>query len=181
MKCAPSLTDADFEKLAGQLTLAIDAARKISRVVRNDEARALWKDVYRKLTADRAGNYGAVTSRAEAHVLRLSIIYALLDGSSEIQLCHLKAALECWRYCQDSALYIWGDFTQGGLVMKIHDALNDAGERGLMRSQLNDALGGRIPADEFVPELEKMILKNEVTQTFKDTGGRRATIYKLRQ
>jgi hypothetical protein len=109
------------------------------------------------------------------------MIYALLDGSLQIELCHLKAALECWRYCQDSALYIWGDFAQGGLVKKIHDALNDAGERGLTRSQLNDVLGGRIPADEFVPELEKMILKNEVSQTFKDTGGRRATIYKLCQ
>jgi len=176
-----SLTDEDFSTLAGNLARAIDAARKISRMVRSDEARNLWHEVYRKLTADRAGNFGAVTSRAEAHVLRLSMIYTLLDGKSQIELCHLKAALECWRYCQDSALYIWGDFTQGGLVKKISDALTDAGAHGLTRSQLNNALGGRIPADEFVPELEKMISKNEVVQFFKDTGGRRATIYKLRQ
>jgi hypothetical protein len=84
-------------------------------------------------------------------------------------------------YCQDSALYIWGDFTQCGIAEKIHAALADAGENGLTRSQLNDALGGRIPADEFSPELEKMISKDEVIQFFKETKGRRATIYKLRQ
>ena len=175
-----NLTDEDFENLASQLARAIDAARKISRLIRSDEARKLWHEVYPKLTGDRAGNFGAVTSRAEAHVLRLSIIYALLDGSSQIELCHLKAALECWRYCQDSALYIWGDFTQGGIAEKIRIALTGAGEGGLTRSQLNDALGGRITAEEFGPELEKMISSGEVIEFTKPTAGRRATIYKLR-
>lgn len=175
-----SLTDEDFQKLARKLASAIDAARKISRMTRSDEARKLWHEVYPKLSGDRAGNFGAITSRAEAHVLRLSMIYALLDGSSQIELCHLKAALECWRYCQDSALYIWGDFT-GGLAGKIRDALADAGANGLTRSQLNRELGGRIAVEDFEPELCKMISTGEVIEFFKDTGGRRATIYKLRQ
>jgi len=104
-----------------------------------------------------------------------------LSIASEIELAHLKAALECWRYCQDSALYIWGDFTRCGIAEKIRAAFADAGSNGLTRSQLNNALGGRIPADEFAPELEKMISKGEVIQFFKETKGRRATIYKLRQ
>lgn len=86
-----NLTDNDFQTLAMKLAKTIDAARKISRLTRSEEARQLWHEVYRKLTADRAGNYGAVTSRAEAHVLRLSMIYALLDGRSQIELAHLKA------------------------------------------------------------------------------------------
>lgn len=174
------LTDDDFQKLASQLSVVIDAARKIGRMARSDDARKLWHEVYPKLSGDRAGNFGAITSRAEAHVLRLSMIYALLDGSSQIELAHLKAALECWRYCQDSALYIWGDFTRDGIAEKIRAALADAGDNGLTRSQLNDKLGGRVPVDEFSPELEKMISKGEVFKFFKDTKGRRATIYKLR-
>ena len=176
-----NLTDEDFENLARKLSLAIDAARKISRVIRSDEARKLWHEVYPTLTGDRAGSFGAITSRAEAHVLRLSMIYALMDGSSQIELCHLKAALECWRYCQDSALYIWGDFAQGGLAEKIRIALAGAGALGLTRSQLNNALGGRIAADEFSPELEKMISGGEVVSVMKATAGRPVTIYKLRQ
>lgn len=175
-----SLTDEAFETLARQLALAIDAARKISRMTRSEEARKLWHEVYPKLSGDRPGSFGAITSRAEAHVLRLSIIYALMDGSSQIELCHLKAALECWRYCQDSALYIWGDFTQCGLAQKIRDALSDAGEGGLTRSQLNAALGGRIPTDEFAPELQKLISAGDVLEFSKPTNGRTATIYKIR-
>ena len=174
-----TLTDEDFQKIAGELARVIDAARKISRLTRSAEARKLWHEVYPLLSGDRPGSFGAITSRAEAHVLRLSIIYALLDGSSEIQLAHLKAALECWRYCQDSALYIWGDFT-GGLAGKIRDALAQAGQGGLTRSQLYDALGGRITAEEFEPELTKLISSGEVTSEQKPTRGRTAIIYKLR-
>lgn len=174
-----SLTDDNFQILASQLARAIDAARKICRMTRSDEARELWHEVYPKLSGDRPGSFGAITSRAEAHVLRLSILYALMDGSSEIQLVHLKAALECWRYCQDSALYIWGDFT-GGLAAKIRDALATAGQAGLTRSQLYSALGGRTLADEFDPEITKMISNGEVDSTQKQTSGRPVTIYKLR-
>jgi hypothetical protein len=176
-----SLTAEDFEALAERLKRVVDAARKISRLTRTTEARDLWHTVYPKLTADRAGNFGAITSRAEAHVLRLSIIYALLDGASEIQLSHLKAALECWRYCQESALYIWGDFTHGGIAEKIRVALSVAKDGGLTRSQINDALGGRISSDEFSPELRKMIVAGEVLEFTKPTSGRPATIYKLSQ
>lgn len=176
-----SLTDNDFETLAEKLKLAIDAARKTSRMTRSEEARKLWREVYPKLSGDRAGNFGAITSRAEAHVLRLSIIYAAMDGSSQIELAHLKAALECWRYCQDSALYIWGDFTQGGLAEKIRIALAGAGEQGLTRSQINGALGGRVTVKEFEPELQKMVSVGEIIFITKITAGRTATIYKLRQ
>lgn len=175
-----TLSDDDFDTLARKVSGAIDAARKISRVTRSPEARKLWHQVYPSLTGDRAGNFGAITSRAEAHVLRLSIFYALIDGSSEIQLCHLKAALECWRYCQDSALYIWGDFTQGGLAGKIRAALTDAGQAGLTRSQLNRALGGNLSADEYQPELEKLVASGEVTETRKPTKGPPLTIYRIR-
>ena len=174
-----SLTDEDFKVLADKLASAIEAARKITRLTRNDEARDLWHEVYSKLTADRPGSFGAITSRAEAHVLRLSMIYALLDGKSQIELCHLKAALECWRYCQDSARYIWGDFAHGGVAEKIRVALTVARDAGLTRSQLNDALGGRTVADEYDPELRKMISTGEVSEISKPTAGRPVTIYKL--
>ena len=174
------LADDDFETLARQVAAAIDTARKTSRVTRSTEARALWHEVYPALTSDRTGNFGSITSRAEAHVLRLSILYALMDGQSEIQLCHLKAAMECWRYCQDSALYIWGDFAQGGMAGKIRAALTDAGQDGLTRTQLYNALGGRLSPEEFVPELEKLISGGEVTEARKPTRGKPVTIYRLR-
>ena len=57
------------------------------------------------------GLAGAVTSRAEAQVLRLSVIYALLDRSETIHEEHLAAALALWRYCHRSAEIIFGNST----------------------------------------------------------------------
>jgi hypothetical protein len=37
--------------------------------------------------------------RAEAHVLRVAILYALLDRSNVIEAAHVKASLALWRYC----------------------------------------------------------------------------------
>ena len=52
---------------------------------------------------------GAITSRAAPHVIRLAMIYALLDETLVMKEVHLRAALEVWRYCEDSARYIFGD------------------------------------------------------------------------
>jgi len=47
--------------------------------------------------------------RAEAQVVRLALIYALLDCAREIRAEHLRAALAIWTYCEASARFIWGD------------------------------------------------------------------------
>jgi hypothetical protein len=51
---------------------------------------------------------GALTARAEAQVLRLALTYAIVDCSAEIRRVHLEAARELWRFCDDSARYIFG-------------------------------------------------------------------------
>ena len=51
---------------------------------------------------------GALTSLAEAQVLRLSLIYALLDGERLVRVPHLLAALSVWDYCETSVKYIFG-------------------------------------------------------------------------
>ncbi len=48
-------------------------------------------------------------ARAEAQVLRLALIFGLLDCTNQIDVRHLRAALEVWRYCQDSVRYLFGD------------------------------------------------------------------------
>lgn len=178
-----NLPDEEFEAFALRLNQTIDTARKIGRMTRSEEANHLWRDSYTVLTDwhdRRHGSFGSITGRAEAHVVRLSICFALLDGQSEIQLCHLKAALESWRYCQESACYIWDDFTQDGLAVKIRAALTKAGQDGLTRSQLHIDLGKRTSPNEFMPELQKLISSGEVTETDKRGTGRTATIYRLR-
>src|SRR5690606_35406405 len=84
----------------------------IERMTWSADGRELWGNVYGRLSDERdvAPNevvYDSATSRADPQVLRLSMIYALLDGSNEIDACHLRAALAIWDYCDASAKTIF--------------------------------------------------------------------------
>jgi hypothetical protein len=60
------------------------------------------------LSEGEPGLLGAVLARAEAHVLRLSLLYAALDGAPAVDTPHLEAALALWDYADASARAIFG-------------------------------------------------------------------------
>ena len=77
---------------------------------RSEAAERLWDDMYRSLAADDPGGLlGSAVSRAEAHLLRLSVAFALADTSAEIRVDHLEAAHGLWQYCRASAGLLFGD------------------------------------------------------------------------
>ena len=51
----------------------------------------MWCAIYEKLSEGKPGLLGAVISRAEAQVVRLALLYALLDCSKLIRAEHLEA------------------------------------------------------------------------------------------
>jgi hypothetical protein len=97
-----------IQAFARRLRGVLDAARQVERVERDEPARALWAERYFDLSAEQPGLLGAITSRAEAQVTRLSLLYALLAGRSVITVHDLKAAFALWEYCERSARYIFG-------------------------------------------------------------------------
>lgn len=97
----------DLQPVKAMLAGAIAVAKEIKSMRRSSEARTLWWKVYPELTVERPGLYGAVTGRGEAQVLRLSMLYALLDGKAVIDVPHVQAALAVWRYCDASARLIF--------------------------------------------------------------------------
>ena len=103
------IQDEDFAPILKELRKVIDLARKSTRLQWSEPARKMWHAVYPELSEGKLGLLGAATSRAEAQVVRLALIYALLDGSAEIQKPHLEGALAVWEYAEHSARYIFGD------------------------------------------------------------------------
>jgi hypothetical protein len=75
------------------LRMALAKASRLRELKRSCAAADLWRDSYRLLTAGRPGLLGAMTSRAEAQVMRLAAVYAAADGSSEIDVVHMRAAM----------------------------------------------------------------------------------------
>jgi Protein of unknown function (DUF3987) len=94
--------------IVSRLHAAVAAAKGRGLIERDAAARELWADEYSRLTAARNGLKGALCGRAEAHVLRLSLLYALLDSSNVIRPEHLRASVAFWEYCVRSIEYVFG-------------------------------------------------------------------------
>ena len=114
------------------------------RIQRDADAADIWgrdyhpeQGVYAVLSRERYGLAGAATARAAAQVLRLSLLYAVLDGQQEIQKEHLDAGLAVWDYCEASARYVFGDALGDPIADAVLKALR-AAPTGLTRTELRD-------------------------------------------
>jgi hypothetical protein len=81
------------------------------------------------------GLFGAITGRAEAQVLRLSLIYALLDCHNAIRPEHLLAALAVWDYCEASCRFIFGNAVGDPIADPILNALRGEPE-GMSKTEI---------------------------------------------
>jgi hypothetical protein len=104
--------DIDFGSYIEDLKKAVEFAQSQKRIFMDRGAREIWHRAYDSLSESQDGLFGAVTSRGEAQVIRLALLYALLDCSVHIQSEHLRAALAFWQYCEDSARFIFDELTQ---------------------------------------------------------------------
>ncbi len=100
--------EVNLNAIVSRLRAAVDAAKGRGQIERDDAARAVWASEYTRLTRDRGGLRGALCGRAEAHVLRLSLLYALLDSANAIRPEHLQAACAFWDFCERSVDHIFG-------------------------------------------------------------------------
>jgi hypothetical protein len=159
--------------LTDRLRDVVEFARRVGKMNRDTEASVMWHKVYPQLSGDRGGLFGALTSRAEAHVLRLSCIYALLDRSAEVRRYHLEAALALWKYCEDSAAFIFGDALGNQVADEILKALRSAPE-GLTRSELRNHFGRHRSSEEIGVALNILTEKGAVENREETTSGRPA-------
>jgi hypothetical protein len=125
--------------LRAELAEALAFAWSAGEVRRDDETRAVWCEVYGELSEGRPGLAGALLARAEAHVLRLAMRYALSDRTAVIGAPHLVAALARWDYCQHSVDHRFGDALGDPLADDLLQLLQACPE-GLTRNELHNHL-----------------------------------------
>ncbi|CAA7602461.1 Protein of unknown function DUF3987) [Acididesulfobacillus acetoxydans] len=119
------LEDDILRDLAERVRSAVVSARNTHEVKRDEDSQHMWQIVYSELAQGASGLLGAVTARSEAQVMRLALIYALLDQSDVIQREHLLAATALWEYCSQSARFVFGERAEDGLQQKILDLLQE--------------------------------------------------------
>jgi hypothetical protein len=171
----------DLAPVIRQLTAATAHARRLgnTRVKFDAAARQLWEAVYPGLSEGRPGLFGSLTSRAEAHVVRLALEYALLDCSAEISAEHLRAALAVWRYCEASVRFVWGDALGDPVADEILRALREAGDNGLTRWDLMNHFSRHKPAELLDRALGVLAERGLIKSASEDTGGRPVVRYRV--
>jgi hypothetical protein len=151
---------------------------------------ARWNELYPKLVIGRAENaVTGATARRMPYILRLSLLYALMDRADPLDCIigdnHLDAALALWNYCEHSAQWLFSDY---------EGEQENAESKSLVKF-IRDAKGGRtrteISRDHFqrhktrvdIDALLNPLIHEGVIQAVEDglpaANGKRATRYVL--
>ena len=165
------LHEVDMAPFQKKLAAAVTFAAKAGEVRKDPEARALWATVYPKLSEGKPGMVGALTSRAEAQVLRLSMIFALLDGEVYIRTQHLLPALAVWDYCETSVRYIFGQSLGDPIADAILSSLQVAAN-GLTRTEVNNLFGRHESAERIQRAIAELVQRGLIAIDTIGTGGR---------
>jgi sulfur relay (sulfurtransferase) DsrF/TusC family protein len=172
-----NLSDETVQTLASQARVALAAARACTAIRRDEAADRVWEGVYPVLTTERPGMLGAITARAEAQTLRLSLLYALIDGANSIKPVHLEAALALWEYCEESAAFIFGDAAGDTISDQVISALRANG--CMSQTALSDLFGRNVSAKRLYGALQSLTHAGRIRSQQVDTGGRPRTEWEM--
>jgi hypothetical protein len=171
------IDEIDWEPLLTRLRAAIDTARRAGRLSFDEHARRRWWELYPQLTEPEAGLAGAVCARAEAHVVRLALLYALLDQAQQIQLPHLESALALWEYAAASARWVFGDSLGDPLADEIYRALLEEPD-GLTRSQVRDLFSRNRRSKDIGQALDRLAASGRIHAERLHQRGRPAELWR---
>lgn len=153
---------------------------------RTPEAEAEWHHLYSSLLADKGeGREAQATSRAVPQVLRLSLCYALLDGSpGTIGVDHLRAAVAVWRYAEASARYVFGDPAapeQSGEAAQLLAFITGAGDAGVTLTQVSvEHFKGHAQSHQIRGLLRSLLETGRIDQRTEKTRGAPRSVFSLR-
>jgi len=160
-----------LDHFADQLQTVVRTSEYIGLIERDEQAAALWRDVYGPLSEGGLGLLGAVTSRAEAQVMRLAAIYAVLDETPTMTVEHLKAALAVWRYVEQSAAFIFGDSLGDPIADTVLRALRQSGE--MTQTEIANLFGRNQKAARIDQALGLLLSANKVLRMTREPEGGR--------
>jgi hypothetical protein len=113
-------------------------SRELSYSAEGAEA---WEKFYNSIE-DGQGVLASVLARAEPHVLRLAMLYTVLDNSTLITDKHIEAAVAFWDYCADSARWTFNHTTGNGLADDILWGLRRS-PGGLTKTEISERISSR--------------------------------------
>jgi hypothetical protein len=166
--------------LLARLRDAVRDARSQGALGLDTEARTLWWELYPHLSAGGPGLLGAVLGRAEAHVVRLALLYAVLDHSHTIGITHLQGALALWDYAARSGAFVFGDSTGDRLADEIWRAISER-EGAVTRSEIRDLFDRNKTKTEIDAALSALSTSGRIERAVVAGRGRPAEVWSARR
>ena len=160
-----------------QLKRAVEFASHDLEIERSEEAANEWRRIYPDLTKERAGTLGAICNRAAPQVIRLSLVYAILDCSDLIQIEHLRAAIEVWRYCEESVRFVFGNELSNRTANTILKSLRSSPANGLSRTAISKLFNGNKSKAEIDSALQILHSARLARRSTIPTDGRSAEVW----
>jgi hypothetical protein len=137
----------------------IDLAQTRNEIVIAEAARPVWAAIYTAMESapSSGGLIDHLTARAAPQMLRLSMLYALLDGAAQIAAPHIEAAQALWQFCEASASYIFSDMSGNNVINTLMSELGLARPDGIDRLYIiREMFGGHVRAHEIVQALREL-------------------------
>jgi hypothetical protein len=173
-----NLDDSVIHEFGRHLTATLEFGRKRQRVLRSEAADGLWAETYKTLADESEAEdlVAALCARAEAHITRLALTYALLDRSKTIDVPHQLAAQALWDYCADSVRYIFADALGDTTAETLLDALRRAGHEGLTGREQHALFGRNLDARRLAVARADLIAHGLAEDVEVTTDGRPRTV-----
>lgn len=175
-----ALRDEDLNDVRARVSAALlFAGRQAEPLAFDADAREKWIAVYDELSDGHPGLWGAATARAEAHTVRLALLYALLDCAPAIGLEHLDAALAFWAYASESAHWVLGDCLGDPTADEIWEMAKTS-PMGVTRTQVSDLFSRNKKAREIDRALAALVEAGRLERREQRTGsvGRPAVVWR---
>lgn len=166
-----NLSEVDLALLIAKIRKVVDFSKEACEIGWTKDSKRLWEKIYPVLSEGKRGMVGVMTSRAEAIVIRLTCIYALLDKAVLIYPQHLLAAIAIWDYAGSSVNYIFKDRIGDPVSERIFEALL-ASPQGLTRTEISNHFNRNLSSDRISSSLEILETLGKAQKETSSTSGR---------
>ena len=139
------------EKITGRLSEILSTQQETEFDL-SPEARKLWDRFYRDWRAHEWTDAvaAALVQRTPDFAMKVTLIYAVLDGEQEITAELLQIGIDVAKYCVASSQQVFSEFYANAdrrIELKVEEKLKPIGK--MTYSELHRVVGGRISTDHF--------------------------------
>jgi hypothetical protein len=141
-----------FAGIAARLQRCLSRARERSGAMGFSLlAQEVWPSLYERLQADEKapGMVGELLGRATSQVRRLAMVFAIVDEQEHVDVRHLDAAAEVWRYSVATMRFVFGDGTGNRVADRILGELRGNPEQGIDRTAMHELFDRHVTAADI--------------------------------